>query len=219
MPTLTHPAVTVSTHPLVQHNLSILRDKNTSTEQFRTTMSRVGRLVFMEATKDLPLAKTIIETPLTKAECKVLPPDIPILIAPILRAGLILSEVAIDLLPTASVYHIGLYRNEETFKPVTYYNKLPSTIDYSTARIFVVDPMLATGGSAVAAVDIMKKLGTLPENIRLVSIIAAPEGIEHLSQQHPGVRIYTAAVDERLNDRAYIVPGLGDAGDRTFGTV
>jgi uracil phosphoribosyltransferase len=219
MATMLHPAVTVSTHPLVQHNLSILRDKNTSVEQFRTTMSRVAKLIFADATRDLPLSKTIIETPITKAECRVLSSDTPILIAPILRAGLILSEVAIELLPTASVYHIGLYRDEETFKPVTYYNKLPSTIDYSSARIFVVDPMLATGGSAVAAVDIMKKLGTHAENIRFVSVLAAPEGIENLTQQHPGVRIFTGAVDERLNDKAYIVPGLGDAGDRTFGTV
>lgn len=219
MSTMTHSSVTVCNHPLVQHNLSILRDKNTSTERFRETMVRVSRLILSEATKDLPLAKTIVDTPITKAECKVLPPDVPILIAPILRAGLILSEVAIDILPTASVYHIGLYRDEETFKPVTYYNKLPSTIDYSSARIFVVDPMLATGGSAVAAVDIMKKLGTLAENIRFVSVIAAPEGIDNLIKQHPGVKIFTGSVDERLNDKAYIVPGLGDAGDRTFGTV
>jgi uracil phosphoribosyltransferase len=214
-----HPAVTVCNHPLVQHNLSILRDKNTSTEQFRATMSRLAKFILMEATADLPMTRSIVETPLTKAECKVLSPDVPILVAPILRAGLILSEVAIDIVPTASVYHIGLYRDEETFKPVTYYNKLPSTIDYSVARIFVLDPMLATGGSAVAAVDIIKKLGTDVSNIRFVSIISAPEGIQNLTEQHPGIRIYTGSVDERLNDKAYIVPGLGDAGDRTFGTV
>lgn len=214
-----HPAVKVSQHPLVHHNLSILRDKNTSTEQFRSTMTRLGKLIFLDATADLPMSKTIVETPITKAECKILSPEVPILIAPILRAGLILSELAIDILPTASVYHIGLYRDEETFKPVTYYNKLPSTIDYSVAQIFVLDPMLATGGSAVAAVDIIKQLGTQASNIRFVSIIAAPEGIRHLTEQHPGVQIYTASVDERLNEKAYIVPGLGDAGDRTFGTV
>lgn len=219
MSTAVHPAVTVCNHPLVHHNLSILRDKNTSTEQFRATMSRLGKFLLMEATADLPTTRTIVETPITKAECKVLSPDVPILIAPILRAGLILSELAIDIIPTASVYHIGLYRDEETFKPVTYYNKLPSTIDYSVARVFVLDPMLATGGSAVAAVDIIKKLGTNVSNICFVSIIAAPEGIAHLTEQHPGVRIYTGSVDERLNDKAYIVPGLGDAGDRTFGTM
>lgn len=219
MPASIHSAVTVCHHPLVQHNLSILRDKNTSTEQFRATMSRVGKFIFMEATADLPTTKTIVETPITKTECHELPPGVPIIIAPILRAGLILSELAIDIMPTASVYHIGLYRDEATFKPVTYYNKLPSTIDYSVARIFVLDPMLATGGSAVAAVDIIKKLGTDVSNIRFVSIIAAPEGIQHLTESHPGIRIYTGSVDERLNDKAYIVPGLGDAGDRTFGTV
>lgn len=219
MSTQTHPAVTVCNHPLVQHNLSILRDKNTSTELFRATMGRLGKFIFQQAAADLPLTKTIVETPLTKTECHVLSPDVPIIIAPILRAGLILSEVAIDIIPTASVYHIGLYRDEETFKPVTYYNKLPSTIDYSVAQIFVCDPMLATGGSASAAVSIIQKLGTDVKNIRLVCVIAAPEGIQHLTEQHPGIRIHTCSVDERLNDKAYIVPGLGDAGDRTFGTV
>jgi uracil phosphoribosyltransferase len=219
MSTAINPAVTVSHHPLVQHNLSLLRDKNTSTELFRAAMSRIARAIMMDATADLPTSRTIVETPLTKAECRMLSPEVPIIIAPILRAGLILSEVAIEILPSASVYHIGLYRDEETFKPVTYYNKLPSTIDYSVARIFVVDPMLATGGSAVAAVDIIKRLGTKAENIRFVSVIAAPEGIANLTEQHPGIHIYTGSVDERLNDKAYIVPGLGDAGDRTFGTV
>jgi uracil phosphoribosyltransferase len=219
MSTAINPAVTVCAHPLVQHSLSILRDKNTSTELFRAAMSRAARAILMEATADLPMSRTIVETPLTKTECRILSPDVPIIIAPILRAGLILSEVGIDILPTASVYHIGLYRDEATFKPVTYYNKLPSTIDYSVARIFVVDPMLATGGSAVAAVDIIKRLGTEAANIRFVSVISAPEGIAHLTEQHPGLRIYTGSVDERLNDKAYIIPGLGDAGDRTFGTV
>ncbi|HEY9686377.1 MAG TPA: uracil phosphoribosyltransferase [Coleofasciculaceae cyanobacterium] len=219
MSTLAHPAVTVCNHPLLKHNLSILRDKNTSTEQFRTTMRRIGQFIFMQATADLPLSRTIVETPIAKTECHILPPDVPIIIAPILRAGLVLSDVAIEVLPTASVYHIGLYRDEETLKPVTYYNKLPSTIDYSVARIFVLDPMLATGGSAVAAVDIIKQLGTEAKNITVVSVISAPEGIQHLAEQHPGIRIFTGAVDERLNDKAYIVPGLGDAGDRTFGTV
>lgn len=219
MPTAVHPAVTVCDHPLVQHNLSVLRDKNTPTELFRAAMNKVGLFLFQAASADLPLAKTIVETPLCKTETQILSPDVPIIIVPILRAGLILSEVAIQVLPTASVYHIGLYRDEETFKPVTYYNKLPSNVDYGKARIFVVDPMLATGGSAVAAVNIIKQLGTDVANIRFVCTIAAPEGIEHLTGQHPGIRIFTGSVDERLNDRAYIVPGLGDAGDRTFGTV
>jgi uracil phosphoribosyltransferase len=219
MPTAIPSTVTVCAHPLAQHHLSILRDKGASTEQFRVAMGRVARLVLMEAMVDLPLSRTIVETPLAKAECHMLAPDVPIIIAPILRAGLILAEAALDVAPMASVCHIGLYRDEETFKPVTYYNKLPATIDYGAARIFVVDPMLATGGSAVAAVEIIKNLGTRCENIRFVSIIAAPEGIRHLEERHPGIRIHTGAVDDRLNERAYIVPGLGDAGDRTFGTV
>jgi uracil phosphoribosyltransferase len=130
-----------------------------------------------------------------------------------------LADVAMDVLPSASVYHIGLYRDEETLKPVTYYNKLPSNLDYSHARIFLLDPMLATGGSAVAAAEIIQKLGVKPENITFVCVIAAPEGIENLTKNFPGVKIYTGSVDERLNEKAYIVPGLGDAGDRTFGTV
>lgn len=219
MSTAVHPAVHVCNHPLVHHNLSILRDKNTSTELFRAAMNRIARVLIQEATADLPTTKAIVETPLAKTECSVLSPNVPIIIAPILRAGLILSEVAIEVVPSASVYHIGLYRDEETFKPVTYYNKLPSTIDYSVARIYILDPMLATGGSAVAAVSIIQKFGVDVSNIRFVSVISAPEGIAHLTEQHPGIRIFTGAVDERLNDKAYIVPGLGDAGDRTFGTV
>ena len=218
-PASTHTNVTVCNHPLVKHNLSIIRDKNTPNELFRSAMSRIGWFVVQEATADLPLAKTIVETPLCKTETNVLAPDVPVIIEPILRAGLVLGEIALDLIPSASVYHIGLYRDEETLRPVTYYNKLPSSIDYSVARIFVLDPMLATGGSAIAAIDIIKKLGTKAENIRFACTISAPEGIEALSKAHPGVKIYTAAVDERLNDKAYIVPGLGDAGDRSFGTV
>ncbi len=217
--TAIHPSVTVCNHPLVQHNISILRDKSTSTELFRLALKRVGWFIFQEAAKDLPLTKTILETPICKTEANILSPNVPIIVAPILRAGLILGEIATEVMPSASVYHIGLYRDEETFTPVTYYNKLPSHIDYASARIFVLDPMLATGGSAVAAVDIIKKLGVRVENIRFVSILAAPEGIENLTNCHAGLRIFTGTVDDRLNDKAYIIPGLGDAGDRAFGTV
>ncbi len=212
-------SVTVCTHPLVQHNLAILRDQQTSNELFRSALKRIATFILQEACADLPLSKKIIETPICKAEAHVLAPEVPLIISPILRAGLALASVATELLPTASVYHIGLYRDEETLKPVTYYNKLPSTIDYSQARILILDPMLATGGSAVAAVDIIKKLGVRVENLRFVSVIAAPEGVEHLTKAHPGIQIVTAALDERLNEKGYIVPGLGDAGDRTFGTV
>lgn len=215
----THSAVSICNHPLLQHNLSILRDNNTSHERFRAAVRRVSLFILQEATRDLPLTKSFVETPISKTEVHILSPNIPVLITPILRAGLMMSDVAMDLIPSASIYHVGLYRDEETLKPITYYNKLPSSIDYSQARIYLLDPMLATGGSAVAAVDIISKLGVQQNNIYYASIIAAPEGIQNLTQQYPGIRIFTGAVDERLNDKAYIVPGLGDAGDRMFGTV
>lgn len=219
MPTAVHPAVTVCDHPLVQHNLSVIRDRTTSNEMFRSAMNRVGTFIFQEAARQLPLTKTIIETPICKTEASILSPEVPIIISPILRAGLMLADVAMNVLPSASVYHIGLYRDEETLKPVTYYNKLPSTLDYSNARMFLLDPMLATGGSAVAAMEIIQRLGVKAANTSFVCVISAPEGIENLTKNFPGLRIYTGAVDERLNEKAYIVPGLGDAGDRTFGTV
>lgn len=212
-------SVTVSDHPVVKHQLSLMRDKKTSTELFRQALRRVALFVFGDAIRDLPMTESVIETPLCKTHAWQISPQYPILISPILRAGLSMADVALDLLPDASVYHIGLYRNEETLEPVTYYNKLPSTLDYGRALVFVLDPMLATGGSGVAAVDMIKKLGVKIENLRFVSIISAPEGIENLTSHHPGIKIYTGAVDEHLNDKGYIVPGLGDAGDRTFGTV
>lgn len=214
-----HPAVTLCEHPLLQHNLSILRDSNTSHERFRNAVRRVSSFLLQEATRNLPLTKSYVETPISKAETKILSPEIPIIITPILRAGLMICDVAMELIPSASVYHVGLYRDEETLRPITYYNKLPSNIDYSQARIFLLDPMLATGGSAVAAVDIVNRLGVQQSNISFVCILSAPEGIENLTSRYPEIKIFTAAVDERLNDKAYIVPGLGDAGDRMFGTV
>lgn len=210
--------VTVCSHPLVQHHLVTLRDKKTSNDAFRAAMHRIGRLIFHEATHHLPLSKTLVETPLCKTEGEILSPEVPVLIAPILRAALMLGDVAMDVLPTASVYHIGLYRDEETFKPVTYYNKLPASLKYDKARLFILDPMLATGGSAIAAVDIMLELGVKPDNISFICVIAAPEGIQALSEKHPGIHIYTGSVDDKLNENKYIVPGLGDAGDRAFGT-
>jgi len=213
-----HSAVTVCKHPVVQHHLAILRDKNTPNDAFRAAMRRIGQFVFHEATHDLPVAELTIETPLCKTQAATLTPDVPIIVAPILRAALMLGDVAVDMLPTAHVYHIGLYRDEETLKPVAYYNKLPAGLKYPQAQVFVLDPMLATGGSGIAAVEIFKTLGTLMENIRFVCMIAAPEGIQALTTAHPGIRIFAAAVDEKLNEKAYIVPGLGDAGDRAFGT-
>lgn len=215
----TASSVIVCDHPLVHHNLTLLRDKNTPNETFRNAVRRVSQFILQSATQNLAVSKSYVETPICKAETRILSPEIPILITPILRAGLMMCDVAIDLMPSASVYHVGLYRDEETLKPITYYNKLPSNINYENAQLFLLDPMLATGGSAVAAVEIVSKLGLKQENITFVSILAAPEGIENLSKHYPQVKIYTGAVDERLNDKGYIVPGLGDAGDRTFGTV
>jgi uracil phosphoribosyltransferase len=214
-----HTAVTVCDHPLLQHNLSTIRDSKTSHELFRSAIRRVSSFIIQEATRDLPLSKAFVETPVSKAETRILAPDIPIIVTPILRAGLMMCDVAMDMIPSASIYHVGLYRDEETLRPITYYNKLPSNIDYSQARIFLLDPMLATGGSAVAAVDIVSKLGVQQANIYFVCVISAPEGIRALTDKYPGIKIFTGSVDERLNDKAYIVPGLGDAGDRMFGTV
>jgi len=211
--------LTLCQHPVLLHNLAILRNKQTPTEGFRSALHRVAHILMTEATQTLPVMKTLIDTPLCKAEAQTLSSEIPILITPILRAGLSLCTVAMELLPSASVYHVGLYRDEETLKPVTYYNKLPSTIDYSNARMFLLDPMLATGGSAVAALDLVTKLGVRHEHITFVCLLAAPEGIAHLTAHYPDVRIVTGCVDDCLNDKGFIVPGLGDAGDRMFGTV
>lgn len=210
--------VTVCEHPLAAHSLALLRNRETPSELFRSAMARLGRIVLLTATQDLPLANKTIQTPICATQVQQIPSEIPIIVAPILRAGLTLSEVALELMPMAKVYHIGLYRDEETLKPVTYYNKLPPHLNYAIARVFLMDPMLATGGSASAAVTMMRDLGVPLENIRFVSIIAAQAGLQMLSAHHPGIRIFTAAVDEKLNDKAYIVPGLGDAGDRTFAT-
>jgi len=214
-----HPAVTVCDHPLLQHHLSILRNKHAQSDVFRATISRVAQFVLQEATRHLPLSTHGIETPLTQTEVNHLSPDIPIIGAPILRAGLMMSDVMLNLIPTASIYHIGLYRDEQTFTPVTYYNKLPTKMDYSDARVFILDPMLATGGSISAALDILCQLGVKQNHITVACIIAVPEGIRVLTEGYPDIKIVTGALDERLNERAYIVPGLGDAGDRAFGTL
>ncbi|MGE0199971.1 MAG: uracil phosphoribosyltransferase [Candidatus Melainabacteria bacterium] len=213
--------VTICDHPLVANDLAILRSKETACEAFRQAIRRVSRTILYEATRDLPVTNATVETPLATTTVQVIREEDPLILVPILRAGLMLSEVGIEMLPWASVYHIGLYRNEETFEPVTYYNKLPSQwSDHHTPRVFVLDPMLATGGSATAAIEIIaERFAPHPVDIRLLCVIAAPEGIKAVHDRFPGVRIVTAAVDERLNEKAYIVPGLGDAGDRTFGTL
>ena len=205
--------VVIMDHPLIQHKIGYIRRKDTGTKDFRQTIGEIAMLICYEATRDLKLADVNIETPIAKTTVKELKGK-KMAIVPILRAGLGMVDGMLTLIPAAKVGHIGLYRDPETLKPVDYYCKLPK--DISERDIFVVDPMLATGGSAAAAVSHIKNLGG--KRISLVSLLAAPEGIAAFHQEHPDVDIYTAAVDSHLNDHGYIVPGLGDAGDRLFGT-
>lgn len=201
-----------SQHPLVRHKLTLLRNVTTEPKKFRQLIREVAILMAYEATEDLALSETTVESPMGSAQGYELKEKIGLV--PILRAGLGMVDGIWEMMPGAEVWHIGLYRDEETLRPVFYYNKLPTS---PTVQLcLVLDPMLATGGSAVAAVDMLKKWGA--ERIKFVGILAAPEGIERLQEAHPDVPIYIAKVDERLNDIGYIVPGLGDAGDRQFGT-
>ena len=205
--------VTVMDHPLIQHKIGIMRDKNTSTKEFRALVAEIAMLIYYEASRNLPLADKVIETPLVKTTVKEIAGK-KLCVVPILRAGLHMADGILNLTPNAKVGHIGLYRNEETLEPVEYFCKLPS--DAADREIFVVDPMLATGGSAIAAIDLLKKRGI--NKIRFLCLIAAPEGIAKLQEAHPDVNIFVGAKDERLNEKGYILPGLGDAGDRIYGT-
>ena len=205
--------VNIMSHPLITHKLSIMRDKNTSVKDFRECAHEVALLIGYEATKDLKLEDYDIETPIRKTIGKRIQRQVALV--PILRAGLGMVDAIMDLIPAAKIGHIGLYRNEETLEPVEYYCKLPT--DISERQVLVLDPMLATGGSAVAAINFIKKRGA--KNIKFVCIIAAPEGIKTLRDAHPDVEIFCGALDEKLNENGYIVPGLGDAGDRLFGTL
>ena len=200
-------------HPLVQHKVSHLRDRNTGTKEFKELVSELAMLLCYEATRDLPTEEVEIETPVAIAKTRVLSGR-KLALVPILRAGLGMVDGMLTLLPAAKVGHIGLYRNEETLQPVEYYCKLPS--DIAERDVMVLDPMLATGGSAVDAIAQIKKRGA--KSIKFLAIIAAPEGLERLHAAHPDVDIYVAALDEKLNENGYIIPGLGDAGDRIFGT-
>jgi uracil phosphoribosyltransferase len=206
-----HP-VTVSRHPLVLHKLTRLRDRATGPAEFRDLVRDLAQLLFYEATLDLQLAAVTVRTPLAECACQKIADRIGLM--PILRAGLGMAEAILEMIPEARVWHLGLYRDHQTLQPVTYYNKLPPepAIDLS----LVVDPMLATGGSAVAAVDILKRWGA--RRIKFLGLIAAPEGVAALQETHPDVPLHLAAVDSHLNEHCYIVPGLGDAGDRQFGT-
>ncbi|MBR2406859.1 MAG: uracil phosphoribosyltransferase [Clostridia bacterium] len=203
----------IADHPLIQHKVSILRDKNTSSKQFRELIREITQLMVYEATRDLPLCDVQVETPMAVMTGKQIAGR-KLAFVPILRAGLGMVDGAVELVPSARVGHIGLYRDEETMKPVEYYCKLPG--DIHEREVIVLDPMLATGGSAVDAIGQIKQRG--PKSIKFMCIIAAPEGLKVLSETHPDVQIYCAALDDHLNEKCYIVPGLGDAGDRIFGT-
>ncbi len=205
--------VTVMNHPLIQHKLGIMRVKTTTTKEFRDLVAEVAMLICYEATRELPLEDIEIETPLTKTTVKEIAGK-KLCIVPILRAGLHMADGILNLIPSAKVGHIGLYRNEETLEPVEYFCKMPS--DAAEREIYVVDPMLATGGSAIAAIQLLKNRGI--NKIHFLCLIAAPEGVEKLKATHPDVDIFIGALDECLNDKGYILPGLGDAGDRIYGT-
>ncbi|MBQ5735473.1 MAG: uracil phosphoribosyltransferase [Lachnospiraceae bacterium] len=205
--------VTIMEHPLIKHKIGIIRRKETGSKDFRQMISEIAMLMCYEATRDLKLQDVDIETPICKTTVKELEGK-KLAVVPILRAGLGMVDGMLTMIPAAKVGHIGLYRNEETLEPVEYYCKLPK--DCSEREIFVVDPMLATGGSSVAAIQMLKERGC--KNIKFMCIIAAPEGVERMQKEHPDVDIYVGALDEKLNENGYIIPGLGDAGDRIFGT-
>lgn len=205
--------VCVFDHPLIQHKLSILRDKNTSVKEFRELVSEIAMLMCYEATRDLPLEDVEVDTPVATAKCRRIAGK-KLAVVPILRAGLGMVDGMVSMMPNVKVGHIGLYRDPQTLEPVKYYFKMPP--DITERDVIVVDPMLATGGSASAAITFLKEAGV--QHIKLMSVIGAPEGIAKMQEDHPDVDIFVAAKDERLNDHGYIVPGLGDAGDRIFGT-
>ncbi|MEJ8544182.1 uracil phosphoribosyltransferase [Brevibacillus borstelensis] len=205
--------VYVLDHPLIQHKVTFIRDKNTGTKEFRELVDEVATLMAYEITRYMPLAETTIETPVATCQARVIAGK-KVGLIPILRAGLGMVDGILQLIPAAKVGHVGLYRDPETLQPVEYYVKLPT--DIAERELIVIDPMLATGGSAVAAIDALKKRGA--KSMKLMCLIAAPEGIKLVQDEHPDVDIYVAAIDEYLNDHGYIIPGLGDAGDRLFGT-
>lgn len=205
--------VLIINHPLITHKLTQIRRKDTGTNEFRQIVNEIGGLMVYEITRDLELEDVLIETPVSKMKAQQLTGE-KLVVCPILRAGLGMVDGILKMMPSARVGHIGMYRDEETLKPVEYFAKFPNKLD--ERLIIVVDPMLATGGSAIAAIDLVKERGV--KNIKFVCLVAAPEGVKALREYHPDVPVYIAALDEKLNENGYIVPGLGDAGDRIFGT-
>lgn len=211
--------VTVIDHPLCEHNMSKIRDKDANPDCFVNSLKRVARFLMYEATKSLPTACCEVETPISECKAKKIDDSYKIVFAPILRAGLALSEVAKEIYPEASIQHVGMYRDETTLEPVWYYDKTP--VSYSNPekiKVFVLDPMLATGNSSKAAISLFLKKGIKIENLVFVSVLSAPEGLDLLTSEFPDLKIFTAHIDDSLNSKAYIVPGLGDAGDRLFNT-
>jgi len=206
--------VIIVNHPLIQHKLTIIRDKNTSSKKFREVVGEITLLLTYEATRDLELKEVKIETPMAETIGKTLSLT-SVVIAPILRAGLGMVNGMLNIFPLAKLAHIGLYRDENSLKPITYYFNIPNNLN--DCIVIVVDPMLATAGSLSAAIDLIKKYN--PKQIKAITLIASPEGKKRIEEKHPDVTVYTGALDERLNEKAYIIPGLGDAGDRLFGTI
>ena len=205
--------VNILDHPLIQHKLTQIRQKDTSTTQFRQMINEIGGLLVYEITRDLPLEQIEIETPVAKTKANVIAGK-KMVVVPILRAGLGMVDGILQMIPSARIGHIGIFRDEETLQPVEYFAKFPEELDQRD--IFIVDPMLATGGSAIAAINSIKQRGA--KNIKLVCLVGAPEGVKAINEAHPDVTVYLASLDEKLNEKGYIVPGLGDAGDRIFGT-
>ncbi|MDR2401934.1 MAG: uracil phosphoribosyltransferase [Cytophagales bacterium] len=209
----------VLNHPLVQHHLSIIRDKNTKTSKFRASLEKIAELLIYEATKDLPTIPVEVETPMEKTICKRIDPSKKIFIASILRAGIAITSEAEKIIPWATTHHLGMYRDEMTHKPVWYYNKVPKNFaDQSVAKVFVCDPMLASGGSALEAIKVYRDRGISEEQITFICVIGAPEGVKKLREAFPKIKIIMASLDRELNEIKYILPGLGDAGDRMHGT-
>jgi uracil phosphoribosyltransferase len=208
----------VPPHPLIKHWLGVVRDAQTPTSLFRSAMTELGRWLTYEAIRDwLPSIETTVQTPLAECPATFINPEIPVAVVPILRAGLALLEGAEPLLPLASIYHLGIVRNEETLEPSFYLNKLPEQFDPET-RVLITEPMLATGGTIMATMAELSKRGVNPALVRIISVVAAPPALQQLATHYPSLTIYTAIIDEGLNSKGFIVPGLGDAGDRTFGT-
>ncbi len=211
--------IRIINNPVILQNLCTMRDKNTDCQGVRIATRKITRVLLYEAAKGLPLIEKTIATPLTSFKAQTIDPDINIIISPILRAGLIFTDEAIDILPQACIRHIGMYRDEKTLKPVWYYNKVPMRVkDAHKFHIFITDPMLATGNSLLEAIKLYADKKIPIENIKIISIIAAPEGLENIHSKYPEIEIITAAIDSHLNEHGYIVPGMGDAGDRIFNT-